>query len=193
MKITSVNKLYYPWTGGVEKVIQQIAEGLNGKEDIEMEVLCCQPKGRKEIEKINGIKVYKVSSFGILWGMPISFDFFKLFKKLSKETDIVDFHHPFPLGDLAIFLFRPRAKLIVHYHADIIRQKVFGFLIKPLISHTLKKAEGILVSNPNLVKNSPYLKKFQGKCQVIPFGVDLEEIKQRLNKGEIGDFAALVG
>ena len=184
MKITSINKLYHPWMGGVEKVIQQIAEGLNGKEDIEVEVLCCQPKGKKEIEKINGVKVYKASSFGILWGMPISFDFFKLFKKLLKEADIIDFHHPFPLGDLVIFLFRPKTKLIVHYHSDIVRQKVFGFLIKPLISHTSKKAERILVSNPNLIKNSPHLKKFQEKCQVIPFGVDLEEIKQSLDEME---------
>ncbi len=29
MKILLVNKLYSPWVGGVEKVVQQIAEGLN--------------------------------------------------------------------------------------------------------------------------------------------------------------------
>ena len=52
MKILQVNKLYWPWVGGVEKVVQQIAEGLNRREDLEIKVLCCQSKGeRKEGRK----------------------------------------------------------------------------------------------------------------------------------------------
>ena len=199
MKILQVSKLYYPCVGGVEKIVQQIAEGLNGENEIEIEVLCCQPKGERKIEEINRVKVYKASSFGIFWGMPISFDFFRLFKELSKNVDIVDLHHPFPLGDLAIFLFRPKAKLVVHYHSDIVRQKVFDFLIKPFILNTLKKAQKILVSNPNLIKNSAYLKNFQEKCEVIPFGVDLakfekfDEREVENLKEKYGEFVLFVG
>jgi len=187
MKILSVSKLYYPWTGGVEKIVQQVTEGIKEKADFESEVLCCQAKGERKIETVNGVKVFRASSWRIFLGMPLSFDFFRLFKELSQKADLIDFHHPFPLGDLAFFLFRPKAKLIVHYHSDIVRQNFFGFLIKPLISHTLKKAERILVSNPNLIKSSPYLKKIQWKCQLIPFGVNLEEIKQCLDEAEIGE------
>jgi len=43
IKVLQINKLYYPWIGGVEKVVQDIAEGLNDK--VDMEVLACQPKG----------------------------------------------------------------------------------------------------------------------------------------------------
>ena len=199
MKILQVNKLYSPWVGGVEKVVQQISEGLNGKDNFEIEVLCCQPKGERKIEEINGVKVYKASSFGIFWGLPISFDFFRLFKKIGNEADIIDFHHPFPLGDLAIFLLRPRARLVVHYHSDIVRQKVFDFLIGPFILNTLKKAEKILVSSPNLIKNSAYLKKFHQKCEVIPFGVDLvkfatfDEKEIQKIKQKYRDFILFVG
>ena len=97
MKIFQVNKLYFPWIGGMEKIVQQIAEGLNGKNEIEIEVLCCSQKGERKIEEINGVKVIRAQSFGIFWGLPISFDFFRLFKKLGNEADIIDFHHPFPL------------------------------------------------------------------------------------------------
>jgi len=199
MKILLVNKLYFPWVGGVEKVIQQIGEGLNRKNGFKIEVLCCQPKGKGKTEEIDGVKVHRASSFGIFWGMPISFDFFRLFKKLSKEVDIIDFHHPFPLGDLAIFLFPPKAKLVIHYHSDIVRQKVFEILFKPLVFNTLKKAERIIVSNPNLVENSSYLQKFKEKCVVIPFGVDLkrfenfDENKIREIKEKYGDFLLFVG
>lgn len=199
MKILQVGKLYYPWIGGVEKVVQEIAEGLNRKDDFEIEVLCCQPKGKRKVEEINKVKVYKGSSSRIFWGMPISFDFFKLFKKLSKNVDIIDFHQPFSLGDLALFLFRPKAKIISHYHSDIVRQRVFTPLIGPFINHTLKKAQKIIVSNPNLIKSSPYLKKFQKKCEVIPFGVDLSKF-EKFNEREIenlkkkyNDFVLFVG
>ena len=199
MKFLQVNKLYYPWVGGVEKVVQQIAEGLNEKDDFKIEVLCCQWKGKRKIEKINGVKVIRAQSFGIFWGLPISFDFFRLFKKMGNEADIIDFHHPFSLGDLAIFLFPPKAKIILHYHSDIVRQKIFNFLINPLIFHTLRKAQKILVSNPNLVKNSPYLKNFRKKCEVIPFGVDLskfekfDEKKVENLKKKYGEFVLFVG
>ena len=178
MKILHINKLYSPWIGGVEKTVQQIAEGLNKKNDLDVEVLCCQPKGKRKIEKVRKIKVWRASSFGIFWGLPISFDFFRLFKNLSKEVDVIDFHHPFPLGDLAFFLFKPKAKIIVHYHSDIVRQKIFKFFFNPLISYTLKKAKKVIVSNPNLVKNSPYLKRIKEKCEVIPFGVNLKKFEK---------------
>ena len=44
MRILQVNKLYYPHIGGIETVVQNIAEGLNDR--TEMEVLVCQPKGK---------------------------------------------------------------------------------------------------------------------------------------------------
>jgi rhamnosyl/mannosyltransferase len=199
MKIFQVNKLYYPWIGGVEKVVQQIAEGLNGKNFFKIEVLCCLAQGRGKEEIINGVKVHQASSLGIFGGMPISFDFFRLFNKLSKKADIINFHHPFPLGDLAIFLFKSKVKLVVHYHSDIVRQKIFNFLINPLINHTLKKAEKIIVSNPNLVKNSPHLQKFQEKCEIIPFGVNpsefekYDEIAVKNLRKKYGNFVLFVG
>ena len=177
----------------------QRKSAFNQRKSASVEVLCCQPKGKGNAEEINGVKIYKAGSFGIFWGLPVSFDFFKLFKKLMKEADIIDFHHPFPLANLAIFLFKPKAKLIVHYHSDIVRQKIFNLLIKPFINHTLNKAKKIIVSNPNLVKNSPYLQKFKEKCEVIPFGVDLSKF-ENFNEGEVqkirekyGDFVLFVG
>lgn len=44
LKILQVNKLYHPWIGGIEKVVQDIAEGL--KDRVDMDVLVCQPKGK---------------------------------------------------------------------------------------------------------------------------------------------------
>jgi len=112
---------------------------------------------------------------------------------------VVDFHHPFPLGDLAMLFYSPE-KLVVHYHSDIVRQKILSFFFKPLIMNTLKKADKIVVSNPYLIKTSPYLKRFKEKCEVTPFGVDLDKFKDCSNqdkvdelKEEYGDFVMFAG
>jgi len=199
MKILQISKLYYPWIGGVEKVVQQITEGLNGKNDFEIEVLCCQSKGKRKEEIINKVNVWRASSFGVFWGMPISFDFLRLFKKLKDKYTLINFHHPFPLGDLVIFLFPPKAKLIVHYHSDIVRQRILEIFFKPLILNTLKRANKIIVSNPNLIKNSLYLQRFHEKCEVIPFGVDLSKFEKYDEKEvenikkQYGNFVLFVG
>ncbi len=200
MRILELTKLYYPWMGGVETIVRQIAEGLNKKDNLNIEVLCCShKKGKRTIEEINRVKVFRAGSFGIFWGMPVSFDFFRLFRKIVKKVDVIDFHHPFPLGDLAILLFKPK-KLIVHYHSDIVRQKVLTLFFKPLLLNTLKKADIIIVSNPNLINSSPYLKRFKHKCKVVPFGVDFEKLDSCLNKEEVrknkqqyGDFILFLG
>ncbi|MDP2855938.1 MAG: glycosyltransferase, partial [bacterium] len=138
MKILQVNKLYYPWIGGVETVVRQIAEGLKGK--AQMEVLACQPKGKGRVEEINGVKIYKAASFGIMMGMPISLGFFCLFKKLAEENDLIFLHHPHPIGFLAYYLFGRSKKMVVWYHSDIVKQKFFGFLFSPILKAVLKKS-----------------------------------------------------
>lgn len=172
IKMLQINKLYYPWIGGVETVVKQIADGL--KNDFQIDVLVCQSKGERKTEEIEGIKIYRAKSFKILFGMPISLDFFRLYKKIADNYDLIFFHHPFPLADLALFLFKTKKKIAVYYHSDIVRQKLLEFLFRPLIFNTLKKSSKIFVSNPNMIETSPYLKKFKDKCFVLPFGIRLE-------------------
>jgi len=196
-KILQINKFYYPKIGGVERIVRQIGEELNKDSDFLVDVLCCAKKGG--IEKINQVKVWRAKTFGNFLGMPLSLNFLNLFKKLRNNYQILDFHQPFPLADFALFLFPARAKIVVHYHSDIVRQRFFSVFVKPFIFNTLKKAEKIIVSNPNLVKTSPILKNFQEKCVVIPFGVevskfqnvDMEEVEKIRKK--YGKFVLFVG
>jgi len=171
MKVLQVNKLYYPYIGGVERVVQDITEGLKDKVDIE--VLICQTKGKGGKEIINGVKVFRASSLGIYFSMPVSFSFPFLLKRLSKDKDILHFHTPFPLGDISYLLVRPQGKLVVWWHSDIIRQKRLVKLYKPFLIRFLRKADKIIVATPNHIENSAFLKDFRDKCEVIPYGIDV--------------------
>jgi len=199
MRILQISKFYYPELGGIERIVQQIAEGISKDMGFEVGVLCCSRNAKGKVEMINGVKIWRAKILCNFWGMPISFQFFNILKQLRTKFDLIDFHHPFPLGDLAIFLFLSRKDLIVHYHSDIVRQKPLEIFVKPFIFNTLKKAKRIIVSNPNLAKTSPYLQKFREKCIVVPFGVEIKKYqrpnlaKVREIKEKYKDFILFVG
>ncbi|MCL2342552.1 MAG: glycosyltransferase [Firmicutes bacterium] len=170
IKVLQINKLYYPVTGGVERVVQQIAEGLNACTD--MKVLVCQKKGKRAIEAVNGVEVHRAGSLGILFSTPVSFDFFRQFQRLKKDRDILHIHMPFPLADAAVALFGFQGKIILWWHSDVVRQKLLLMFYRPLLHKLLKRADLIIVATQGHIDGSDYLAAYREKCAVIPFGVD---------------------
>lgn len=170
LRVLQANKLYYPVTGGIERVVQQIAEGLDEKMD--MKVLVCQQKGKTVTERVNGVWVRRAASLGVLSSLPISFSFFWQLKKLSKDMDVIHFHTPFPLGDLACLLSGYKGKVVVWWHSDIVRQKKMMKLYRPVMEAFLKRADVIIVATKGHIEGSAYLKPYRKKCVVIPFGVE---------------------
>ena len=172
MRILQVNKLYSPWIGGVETVAQDIAEGLNGRDGISVVNLVCQPRGARKVEDVHGVPTYRAASWGIVSGMPLSWDFFRLFRKLAKDADVIVLHHPFPLAFVAYRLFGGGKRVVVWYHSDIVRQRIAKLPFLPFIHFALRRAEHIFVSNNAIVKNSTMLSGFSEKCRVAYFGID---------------------
>lgn len=176
IKILQVNKLYYPDIGGIERTVQHIAEGL--KDKTEMSVLVCQPKGHGVTEEINGVVVQRCGSLGTLFSMPISLSFLWQLRRKSKEQDILQFHAPFPLGDLACLLSGYRGKVVLYWHSDVVKQKRLMFLYRPIMETFLKRVDAIIVGADGVMKGSSYLGPYQNKCITIPFAVN-EEIEKK--------------
>lgn len=169
IKILQVNKLYPPDIGGVETVVSQIAEGLNGQTD--MKVLVCQKKGKKQTETINQVEIVRSASLGIVASMPVSLSFIADFAVLCKDRDLIQLHMPFPLGDLALLLSGYKGKVAVWWHSDIVRQKFSLRFYKPLMHWLLRRADRIIVASQGHIDGSEYLKPYSSKCVVIPFGI----------------------
>lgn len=170
IRVLQVNKLYYPVTGGIERVVQQLAEGLC--EDTDTKVLVCRKKGGTIVEQIAGIEVTRASSMGMLSSLPLSVSFLWKFRRMAKDRDIVHIHMPFPLGDLACFLSGYKGRVILWWHSDIVRQKKLMKLYRPLMEWLLRRADCIIVATQGHIDGSEYLKPYQDKCRIIPFGVD---------------------
>ena len=171
MKILQINKLYCPWIGGVEKVVQNIAEGLRHR--VDMKVLVCQSRGKPSVERINDVEIIRAGSLGIFFSMPVSFSFPSFLNASSRDRDILLFHMPFPLADIAYRLNRIKGKkIVIWWHSDIVKQKVLFSFYRPFLISFLKKADKIIVATPRHIDSSDVLKNFRPRCEVIPYAVD---------------------
>lgn len=173
LRILQVNKLYHPWIGGIESVAKTVAENL--KDETDMTVLVCQPKGRGARDNVNGVEVIRAGSLGIKFSMPISFSFPFLVRKYAKNADVLILHDPFPLGDLAVLLSGFRGKVIVWWHSDIIKQKRLVKLIKPVINGILKRADAVFTTTEGYIEGSAYLPAFRDKCRLVPYGIETDK------------------
>lgn len=167
MKVLQVNKLYYPHIGGVENHVRTLAVGLKDKVDIE--ILVANEQFASVVDMIDDIKVTRVASFGRFRSAPMAPGFVPALKKL--KSDIYHLHFPNPTGETAFLVARPSGKLVVTYHSDIIRQKQLLKFYKPFLEKFLDRADRIIVSSPNMITSSPFLRKVKDKCKVVPFGI----------------------
>lgn len=171
-RVLQVNKFYYPFTGGIEKVVQQIAEGLNCVTD--MKVLTCSRDRILRKEIVHGVKVIRMPSLFVLGNMPVPLGFISQFRKLSKDMDVVHIHMPYPFADLAYVLSGYQGKVVVWWHSDVVRQKKMMFFYQVLMHQLLKRADVIIVATRGHIKGSKYLGAYKEKCVIIPFGVEKE-------------------
>ncbi len=178
LRILQINKLYYPVTGGIERVVQQLAEGLS--EDTDTKVLVCRQKGKSVTENVNGVEVHRAGSLGVVSSLPLSVSFLWKFRKMSRDRDIVQIHFPFPLGDLACLLSGYRGRVVLWWHSDIVRQKKMMKLYRPLMNWLLRRADAIVVATQGHIEGSLYLEPYREKCVVIPYGVE-KRIEEKAN------------
>lgn len=175
LRILQVNKLYAPAIGGIERVVQQIAEGLADK--AEMSVLVCSDDRQYKKERINGVQITRLPKMFQLGSLPVPFGLNYTLRRMSKNQDVIHLHMPFPLGDVACLLSGYKGKIILWWHSDVVRQKKMMRLYKPVMLRMLRRADAIVVATQGHIEGSAYLRPFQEKCVIIPFGVD-EKVEQ---------------
>jgi len=175
MRILEVNKFYPPHIGGIETVIAQRAKSLSQFPGNEVKVLVCQEKGRGMTEIINGVEIIRCGSIGTYFSCPVSFSFFREFRKLSQWADIIEFHTPFPLEDVACLLSGCKCPVVISWHSDVIKQKKLLMLYKPILKKFLRRADCIITATQGHIDSSAFLPEFREKCRVIPYPVELSD------------------
>ncbi len=188
MKIVHTNKAYYPLIGGVETIVANFAEGLSTRPGIDVEVLVCNHEHSiwKQEKTINRVNVTYVPMWAKIASLPISPLF--PFHLAALDGDILHVHEPFPLVDLTNLLIpsvlRRFSRIVVSWHSDIVRQKWAMSVYASVIRKFLDRVDRIIVATPNHLESSQFLKTYSEKCEIIPFGLQLDWVKQRQTRDE---------
>lgn len=175
MKIAQLTKYFYPHKGGIESNVFGISKSLVQKNHTIL-VFTSNIPHSKQRETVEGIKVYREKSFFTLFNNP----FFPtiIFPMLKEDYDLIHLHLPDPFSSifaLIVSILRKK-KIVVTYHADIIKNKWYHLPFKlfyfPIQDLVLKRAEKIIVTSPNYAKESNILRKYKNKLKVVPNFVD---------------------
>lgn len=176
MNILQINKFYHPVVGGVETVVRDYSEYFM-KGGHAVTVLCAQQKfsWRTEVETVDGVRVYRCSSFGTFFSMPLSTSFFFYYIFLSFKADALIFHLPFPLGAM-LSCCTTKKKIVVVWHSDILKQKKLKLLFEPFVRWLLRRSDRVVATSPQLIEFSDSLWRVKHKTVVIPLAVDVRKL-----------------
>jgi glycosyltransferase involved in cell wall biosynthesis len=178
MRVLQLGKAFPPIKnlGGVEKVMEYFYFGLN-KKGVKCDVLGVNDKFEFQIDNFSSeglifrerLILKAMSTF-------LSIHLIKRLYNIWNNYDIIHVHFPDPMSLLAIFLVRPKSKIIIHWHSDILRQKLLYFFIKPLERWALSRANLILCTTPEYYKQNPILSPYLNKTKYLIIGIDKNTI-----------------
>lgn len=183
MKILQLGK-FYPIKGGVEKVMYDLLIGLSQR-SITCDMLCASSEILSTNNQITPNKFSEIfiePSINEIAKTKISPALISKLRKICSNYDIIHLHHPDPMSALALFLSGYRGKVILHWHSDILAQKVLLRFYKPLQTWILKRADLILTTSPNYLEQSKYLTKYKKKSDILPIGIS--DISKDYNEGK---------
>src|SRR5688572_8609144 len=104
MKILELGKFYPPVRGGIETLLKSMCEGFVRK-GAEVQCVVANNRARTVEERINGVEVRRVGSFGTLFSTSICPGYVRA--ALRTDAKIWHAHFPNPLADFAVLCAPP--------------------------------------------------------------------------------------
>lgn len=184
IKVLHVYRTFFPDSqGGLEEVIRQISLNVVSSQVRVFSIsnMISEP----DIVNVDGISVYRIPLSFELASCSFGFRGLDVFKSLVEWADIINYHFPWPFGDMLHLLYVKNKKTVVTYHSDIIRQKGLLKLYRPLKRKFLDSVDRIVATSPNYFQTSRILQVYNQKVEIIPIGLDEKNYpianKNRLN------------
>lgn len=164
-------------------------------------VICFNHHKGDEESVENDIPITRVSVVGSVASQPITFTFSRHLRRIIDEfrPDYIHLHLPNPLVSLYILKADLRgAKLVTHWHADILGQKLLYRFYRFYEKKILERSDKVIATSETYRLSSKPLKKFAFKTEILPNTVNenkfelksgdnekIEQIKQRFGGKKI--------
>lgn len=163
MRILHLAKYYWPRSGGMERVVQGLAEGV-AERGHEAEVVAVTTFGDPPPGQKRRASVARAWSFAPVGTQELAPGYIRA---AWKRADVIHLHHPNSLADVTYALRVSLAPLVVTQHADYPSLKY-----RLPSKYALWRAEAIVVPSLAHIALSSELRGFEDKVEVIPFGID---------------------
>ena len=167
-RILHISKFYYPYYGGIENVAHALVEQL--KPYYEQKVICFNNSKETVLEQ-GDVDVLRVGIVGVVASQPIPLNYAWHLRKMITDfrPDYLHLHLPNPLvASQLLSIDLHGAKVIVHWHADVLGKMTLYPIYKPWEHMLLKKAYKILATSSMYVEDSVPLKPFASKVVILP-------------------------
>ena len=169
MRVTHLGKFYPPVAGGMERVLQTLCEAERSA-GIDSRALVVGTAGRTIEEEVNGVPVTRARSLLRVGSVTLSASLVALLRR--DTSDVLVLHEPNPMALLAYAIARPRHRLVVWYHSEVIRPRWrYRLFYHPFVSFALRRAARIVVSSPSLAEHAAALQPYRDRTVVVPFGI----------------------
>ncbi len=187
MKIAQIVCSFPPYPGGIGQSAWRLGEILNQEHRVETFTLKINDNLSANEKIKSNQKIHYLNPL-LRLGLG-AFSFSLLFK--LKKFDCIYLHYPF-FGTAEIIKFflllYPNKKLVIHYHMDTPKllglRKLLSFSSLAVEKSLFKKADRIIVSSLDYAKSGSFAKyfpQFRDKVIELPFGVDIEIFKPKVN------------
>lgn len=181
MKILQITKRYFPFNGGIEQVTKDMVDCLPDHENI---VIAYNHEKGNCVDMVGNAKVYRVNCQLNLRSQPIALGYGKQLKNIfqQEKPDVVVFHFPNPFASHYLLKYLPKnVKLIVYWHADIVKQKLLKKLFVGQTKRLLNRANVVVASSPNYVEKSEFLSEYRDKVKIIPNCISINRFVETEN------------
>lgn len=172
MRVLQLGK-FYPVEGGVEKVMFDLLVGLSNK-NIPCDMLCTNVlpgKPAQTVEINKNARIYCTKTILKKFSTMISPQLVTKLREIGSNYDIIHVHHPDPMAAVALRCSGFKGKVVLHWHSDILSQKILLNFYMPLQKWLIKRADVIVGTTPVYIEKSPHLRFVQHKCTYLPIGV----------------------
>ena len=186
MRVLQLGK-FYPVRGGIEKVMYDLVRGLSER-GVDCDMMCVSLDGGTSETRLNPhASLICCRPVARLAATMISPSLIAELRKRVRQYDIVHIHHPDPMACLALLLSGYKGKVVLHWHSDILKQKLLLKLYAPMQAWLIRRADAIVGTTPVYIEESPYLEDVTGKTCCIPIGIrqvpyrkeNVERIRER--------------
>ena len=190
MRILQTYKVYPPDVhGGISEVMARVSQLRTLSHDVR--ILVARDMGFSRQYLHEDTPVEAVASLGQLMSMPIAPTFPFALKRAARSCDVLALHHPFPLNDLSMLLGIPdNVAVVLHWHSEIAGARGQLPFIESMLRNTVERSDRIVVTNEAMIQASPFLSKVTEKCDVVPYGVDVD-FWSTVNKDEETEIARI--